>query len=271
MNDNEKLFMKQIIIDNQHEICIISLEEWNLRLEGYLSENTKLKNKLHDWNQLKGPAEFLANWYATGDDLVKLGVLIRDLGGSGEFYIKEYAGKSHLILKGYPGLRSILTGTKYGVANPTIIKMGLGKLGAASATRSGGIVSILLVSVYRITDYVLSDEQTLTHLIGSLATDVVKVGIATTASIAAGAFAASITTLAIGPLAVAIVVGGLVAWGLGKVDEHFGITEKVIEELDEINNSFSRIFDQFLYEWNYLERNPHLLPCIFGGPCYSRY
>ena len=54
---------------------------------------------------------------------------------------------------------------------------------------------ILLISSYRIADYVLSDDQTLTRLIGSLATNVVKVGIATVAGTAAGTFVAGITTL----------------------------------------------------------------------------
>lgn len=63
--------------------------------------------------------------------------------------------------------------------------MGLGKAGAIHAAKSGGILSVVLLSAYRAVDYFLMDQATLSQLIGSLATDVVKVGIAAGASIAA--------------------------------------------------------------------------------------
>ena len=37
------------------------------------------------------------------------------------------------------GLRKLLTGTKYGINNPKVVTMGLGKAGAIKAAKSGGI------------------------------------------------------------------------------------------------------------------------------------
>jgi len=85
-------------------------------------------------------------------------------------------------------------------------------------------------------------ESSLSELIGSLATDVVKVGIATGASIAAatavaaaGEVAAAGILVAIGPLVAAIIVGLLVSAALSWLDKQLQITERIIAALDEIS------------------------------------
>ncbi|MEJ2756300.1 MAG: hypothetical protein P8104_10845 [Gammaproteobacteria bacterium] len=132
------------------------------------------------WQKLKGKAEIGASYYASADDLRTLSKLVGDLGSfTTKAYVKTYGGKPHIILKGYPGLRKVLTGTKYGIKNSKVIAMGLGKAGAIHAAKSGGILSIVLLSTYRVADFFLTDNVTLNQLIGSLATDIVKVGLAT--------------------------------------------------------------------------------------------
>ncbi|MGD8177285.1 hypothetical protein [Marinimicrobium sp. ARAG 43.8] len=142
----------------------------------------------------------------------------------------------HIILKGHPGLRRVLTGTKYGIKNPKVITMGLGKAGAIHAAKSGGILSVVLLSAYRVADYFFTDQATLSQLIGSLATDVVKVGITTGASIAAASATAALgITIAIGPIAAVILVGVGTSMALSALDEQYGITERVIAGLDDIS------------------------------------
>jgi len=114
--------------------------------------------------------------------------------------------------------------------------MGLGKAGAIHAAKSGGILSIVLLSAYRVTDYFLTDQATLNQLIGSLATDVVKIGIATGASIAAASGIVALGfTVAIGPIAAVILVGVVSSMALGLLDERYGITDRVIAGLDDIS------------------------------------
>lgn len=135
--------------------------------------------------------------------------LIGELGGfSARAYIKTNGGKPHIILKGHLGLRSILTGTKYGIKNPKIISMGLGKSGAIAAAKQGG----------------------------RLAADIVKVGIATGASILMATISGA-TSLAVGPILAVIVVGFGVAYLLEKADKNLGITDRVIARLDELGDN----------------------------------
>jgi hypothetical protein len=210
------------------------------------SPKGKLPHIKNAWQKLKGKAEVGASYYASADDLRTLSKLVGDLGGfATKAYVKSYGGKPHIILKGHPGLRRVLTGTKYGIKNPKVITMGLGKAGAIHAAKSGGILSIVLLSAYRVADYFLTDQATLSQLIGSLATDVVKVGIATGASIvAASAVVAMGFTIAIGPIAAVVLVGIGTSMALSALDEHYGITDRVIAGLDDIGNSIEGRIDQ---------------------------
>lgn len=236
LSDQEKKELKQQIRSNQHEVFVVSIEEMDAIVQS--SPKGRLPHVKDSWQKLKGKAEVGASYYASADDLRTLSKLIGDLGGfSTKAYVKTYGGKSHIILKGHPGLRRVLTGTKYGIKNPKVITMGLGKAGAIHAAKSGGILSVVLLSAYRVTDYFLTDEATLNQLIGSLATDVVKVGIATGASIAAAsAVVAMGFTIAIGPIAAVVLVGVGTSMALGALDEHYGITVRVIAGLDYIGS-----------------------------------
>lgn len=149
-------------------------------------------------------------------------------------------------MKGRPGLRTVLTGTKYGIKNPKVVAMGLGKHAAVGAAKTGGIITVVLLSAYRILDFVLTDEVTLSQLIGTLATDVVKVGITTAASIGAAVVVGAFS-LAIGPILAVVAVGVVGTILLDSIDQHYGITgitEKVIAGLDEMGDNFQAYIDQ---------------------------
>jgi hypothetical protein len=249
LTDQEKKALKLQIQFNQHEIFVISIEEMDAIIKS--SPKGKMPSVQQAWQQIKGKVEFGASYYASADDFITLSKLVGDLGGfTTQAYIKNYGGKPHIILKGYPGLRKILTGTKYGIKHPKVITMGLGRAGAINAARSGGILSVVLMSGYRVVDYFLTDQATLSRLIGSLATDVVKIGIATGASIAAASGVVALGfTVAIGPIAAVVLVGIGVSMALGFLDEHYGITDRVIAGLDDIsegiNNRIERVKEDF--------------------------
>ncbi|CAH0990983.1 hypothetical protein SIN8267_01084 [Sinobacterium norvegicum] len=235
LSDQGKNELKQKIKSNQHEVFVVSIEEMDAIVRASPKGNSPhIKSA---WQSLKGKAEAGAGYYASADDLRTLSKLVGDLGGfTTKAYVKTYGGKPHIVLKGHPGLRHILTGTKYGIKNPKVITMGLGKAGAIHAAKQGGIISVVLLSIYRVADYFLTDQATLSQLVGSLATDVVKVGFATGASIvAASALVGLGLTLAIGPMIAVVAVGVLASMALGEIDNHYGITDRIILGLDELN------------------------------------
>ncbi|KUJ00845.1 hypothetical protein [Vibrio sp. MEBiC08052] len=245
LSPQERAAIKQDIQSNQHEIYVISFEEMDNIVK--YSPHAYSKTVKDTWKKLRDRAGDGANWYSTADDGLTLVKLISDLGGIGtKAYIKTYGGKPHIILKGNPRLRTVLTGTKYGVKNAKVVTMGLGKAAAISGAKAGGVLSVILMSAYRIADYVLTDEITLSRLIGSLATDVVKIGIVTGASIVA-AYGAGLLSFAIGPLAAVVIIGFVGNIALTYIDNHYHITDRVVEVLDEMGNGVN----------NYLARAKH--------------
>ncbi|HEX9803042.1 MAG TPA: hypothetical protein VGB35_07290 [Gammaproteobacteria bacterium] len=92
------------------------------------------------------------------------------------------------------------------------------------------------LSAYRVADYFLTDQATLSQLIGSLATDVVKIGIATGASIAAATVVSAAFTVAIGPIVAVVIVGVATSMLLTALDDRYGITDKLIAGLDEVGD-----------------------------------
>ncbi len=241
--EQEKKELKQKIQSNKHEVFIVSIEEMDAVVKS--SPKGRMTHIQKAWQKIKSKTETGASYYASADDLRTLSKLVGDLGGfATKAYVKTYGGKPHIILKGHPSLRKVLTGTKYGIRNPKVITMGLGKAGAVHAAKSGGILSVVLLSAYRVANYFLTDEATLSQLIGSLATDVVKVGIATGASIVAASFTSAFFAIAIGPIVAVVVVGVLTSMALSVIDEHYGITDKVIVGLDEVGGEITSYIER---------------------------
>ena len=241
LTDQQKQTLKIQIQANKHEIYVVSFEEMDAIIRS--SPNGVKENVQSAWKQVKETAEIGAGYSAAADDAVTMSRLVGDLGGLGaRAYIKNYGGNPHIILKGRPGLRNILTGTKYGIKNPKVVTMGLGKVGAVSAARQGGILTMVLLTSYRIVDYALTDEATLSQLIGTIATDVVKVGVTTAASIATAVFVGGFT-LAVGPIAAVLIVGVGVSMLLEYVDQSYGITNRVIAGIDDLQSRTENLLE----------------------------
>ncbi len=190
------------------------------------------------YNEWKVYPEKAANYFSSIGDFQTLVRLARDLGPLEAFYVKEYKGKLYLILKGNAKLRTILTGTRYGVANPKAVSMGLGYLGAVESIHAGGILTAILVSAVDVMTEVLSDSPSLSRLIGTLAVDVAKVALGAAASFAAvsllyGAAAVG-ASFALGPLAVAVIVGLAVGTMLDFIDDRYKLKERLTTMLRDV-------------------------------------
>ncbi|MCA0893438.1 hypothetical protein [Microbulbifer agarilyticus] len=245
MKDMERDLIRNGLRHNSHELYALSLDEFD-HVVATITKSSEYSSQRSTWAMLRGGVEAGANYSATSKDLGMLTKLFADLGFSGtKAYIKYYKGQPYVIFKGNPRLRTIFTGTRYGLQNAKVVQMGVGKSGAIAAVRSGGILTVVLVSAFRIADYILTDQVTLNQLIGALATDIIKIGIATGASIITAAGAAAIFTVAVGPIVAAIGVGLLVSYGLSRLDNRFEITEKVISALDELQRKKNAKVEDF--------------------------
>ncbi|MFV0922507.1 hypothetical protein ACR720_05640 [Sphingomonas parapaucimobilis] len=186
------------------------------------------------WQDYSDNWHTIANYFSATDDAMLIRKLVRETGIRGRCYFKSYNGKLHVVFKGYPGLRRILTGTRYGALHPKVVGLGIGKAGVAKSVKGGTIVSVVLLTVWNIVDYVIRDQATLGQMLGGIAGDVSKALIASGVGYAAGSAAVALgMTVAAGPLVIAVVVGLGVGWALDALDQKYRFTERLQKKLDE--------------------------------------
>lgn len=242
-----------------------------------MSQSTNIRNKVNQNSQVLdvfSTEQLLNAWEkVTGKDIAELsGVVLReganyasatidsitavkminDLGINGRATLKTVGNKQYVIFKGYAGIRSIFSSTRYLATHPKVVDMAIGRVGINNSIASGARLTIFLVVPLNILNHILSDQQTMTQLVGRTATDLVKVGVAAAiASLAATAVAAA-TTLVAGPLIVAIIVGVAVGMALDALDRQFGVTDALIKAMDE---AFDSTVGEFARQLNKVERH----------------
>ncbi|SBS25101.1 hypothetical protein MSP8887_00114 [Marinomonas spartinae] len=207
------------------------------------------------WGKFKDYLNKGASYYASAEDVVTVTKIVGALGGIGsKVKIRSYQGKPHIIFSGNPELRKTLTKRVYKLTDAKVVKLALGRTALVNGIKDGGILTIYLLTGYRVIDYFLTDNATLTQLVGRLAVDIVKIGIATGASIAAAmaitgtAFAA----YAIVPIVFVIIVGVFTSALLDSADSDLRISDQVVETLDHAVKSIQKNTNNVTNNINFL-------------------
>lgn len=228
--------MQENILDNQQMLYVISKEQ----ILEYYNNITR--------EDVASGARTIAENAATGKDLVTLTKMVRDLGFKGRVYEKIVKGKTYVIFKGLPGQRHIFTGTRYLNTNAKIIDMAIGKAAVKASVRSGARLTILYTVPIIVIEHVLKDEFLLSDLFADLAVSMVKVGLSSIVAAIAATAVGTVTTVAAAPLAVAIFVGFAASWSLDKLDQKYGIADKLGGVLRQIEDSTIGAFERSLWE-----------------------
>ncbi|MNG62915.1 hypothetical protein D3C79_211260 [compost metagenome] len=146
-------------------------------------------------------------------------------------------GTELIKLTVYAGIRKILNAPVYALKNPKVVSLGIGKFGVKSAIVEGTVITFYFALAYRTIDFIINDETSLAEFIGSLATDVVKIGIASAVSWGAGALL-TMTPFVIGPLVAVVLVGLGASIALNVLDDHFKVTDKLVELIENAQQEF---------------------------------
>ena len=83
-----------------------------------------------------------------------------------------------VIIDSYPGIRAHLTGTRYLASNPKLFTIGVGKLEAAKAMKTGFVISLIISVAFHAIDQALNDQKTWHDLVAGIAVDMAVVGAA---------------------------------------------------------------------------------------------
>ncbi|MFC7777021.1 PAAR domain-containing protein [Pantoea sp. GCM10028869] len=185
------------------------------------------------------PGQIVVNYGLGIKDAITTTMLIVDLKLykiSSSVYVNKN-GTELIKLTGYAGIRKILNAPVYALKNPKVVSLGIGKFGVRNSIVKGTVITFYFALAYRTIDFVMNDSTSLGEFIGPLATDVVKIGITSAVSWGAGSLM-TMTPVVIGPLVVIVLVGLGVSYSLNVLDEHYKITDKVVELIESAQQEF---------------------------------
>ncbi len=213
-----------------------------------------------EWDQYKSAIKTWTGMIPLGLDGVALGAVALEMqrGGSvfSKYQIKTYNGKPNVIFKGYSGLRSHLTGTKYLANNPKVVSFGIGKLGGAKAIKGGFIATVIISATFHSFEQMLNDKASWHDFVGGLSVDV---GIAAVASgIAWGAVATyvggAVAMVAVGPLLAVVVVGTALTVLTAAFIDSDALSKRISDGLREAEQRLKEGLIEMQYKANRLEK-----------------
>lgn len=232
------------------------------------------------WQESKSYAKSYGAYIPALADTKVLAALAYDLHKGGNVFttyqVKTYSGRAYVMFKGYAGLRSQLTGTRYLANNPKVVSLGIGKLGAAKAIKGGLVFSVVFSVAFHAIEQLLNDRATWHDFVAGVSVDVVSAvagsAIAwSTVSTVVGAAAMA----TIGPIALVVVVGIGVTYALSTISDHYGLSKKLSQLLKEAESRMIQNLEEIQRETrrglNYMDEDPiGFMHRLFGIP-YLRF
>lgn len=159
------------------------------------------------------------------------------LGIKATVYI-NHKGTELIKLTGYPGIRKVLNAPIFALKNPKVVDLGIGKYGLGKSIIEGARLTFYVAAAYRTIDFILNDETHLAQFLGSLATDVVKIGIASAVSWGVGTMISGVVSTVAVPLVVVVAAGLFASIGLNYLDTKFGVNDKVVAYIEAAQQEF---------------------------------
>lgn len=209
------------------DLAVMSLEEAEEFANNLWKEHSG-KDTLDNGKKIWDGAENAKKAYALSKGLGGMGVIA---------YTKVANGTEYVIIKGYKKhLKTLMKGHRWRANNPQVVQLGLGtKNMARNMLRVGLVVDIIFAVAINAVDVFVHDEKTMEDFVGRSGADIAKGMIAT----GAGTVAAVLLSAFGYPLVAAGVAFAAIGFGasvaLDWVDNEYGISDKVVEKLKEVD------------------------------------
>jgi hypothetical protein len=166
-------------------------------------------------------------------DSFTLALVTKDLGITGRVEARIINGRQYIVYGGYAGKRSLFTGTIYSTRNAKIVQMAIGSLGIRKMVMKGARITIYATVPLTIIECIINDQFTLANIVGRVTADLVKVGIGSMVGGLAGLALSSVVTFAAFPILVTVAVGVFTGYLAQSIDDHYGLTDKLVAALEQ--------------------------------------
>lgn len=174
---------------------------------------------------------FGANYGSATIESTALSKLAYDFKKSGNILglieYKRLNGKKYIIFKGRPGLRKIITGTRYLASNAKLMSVGIGAKGSFKGLKSGFLISIFFSITLNTVNWLFEDDYRWTHWLATTSTDIIKVVISGVAAALVTTTLTIMTATFVVPIALGIAVALMVSGKLNEIDDIYALTDSL--------------------------------------------
>lgn len=125
----------------------------------------------------------------------------------GQYSVRSHNGKQYISFKGNHRLRTVIKGTRYGLKNPTIVKMGIGPDGLKQTAKGGVYVTVVVSVGLNGIAWIFNEDFGWRDFLSNVSEDMVKAAIAAVAGFLAGAIVGSVSGFALIAGAAGFIVG----------------------------------------------------------------
>lgn len=229
-------FMLGGSITQSHAIMLLTLEEAQQIVDDLLGgvdwffSYTAAPGNINDGLNAFRNLSRLTTWYNPAQQLVfnfkalKIKAIEYSVGG-----------KSYIKITGYPGLRRILTGTRYTASNPQMLEMAIGRRGIAYSIVNGTRYCIYASLAWRAIELIFKSDYHLSDFLVDVSMDIAKILVS---SVVIGVVA-GVATLLSAPIVVSAAI--LVLLGIG-LNAGLNILDKKLELSQSLKNNIRHEF-----------------------------
>ncbi|MFG0515015.1 hypothetical protein [Kluyvera intermedia] len=232
--DDIRAFKERLDKDAQH-IMLLTLEEAQSVIDDLLRSDGMSRVTTYAGN-IKDAAGGTTN-------ILKLfsyrdaGRIVFTLKGRGIKAIQySYGGKMYVKITGYPSLRRILNGTRYGINHPKVLELGIGKAGLRAGLITGARFCIWFSACWRLIELIFRSDHDVAAFLGNITMDVAKVVVTIFptevimggVSIFSGFLPVSLVVPIWGGIVIVVMLGVGIVVGLDYLDKRYKLSEKLI-------------------------------------------
>lgn len=208
---------------------------------------------------LKDQGSWVKDWVSpikdAGGSAKQFQAMAKDFGtwkGARVKFTTGAKGVQLVTFSGWPNNREMIRGTRYRVNHPKMIELQIGKPGLVKGAVDSARFGVYLVVAVDVLTFIMDDKATWGSLLGALTYDIPGVILASAVGAAAGAAVSGtalgtalvVGSFAMGPIAVAFVVGFAVGYGLSQLDKKYDISGKLGKLWDQALAKLAQVWDE---------------------------
>lgn len=226
--------LEQMLRDNTQYFLLLTLEEAHHilsdligKVDFFFTYRLGAGNIKDLWDGSRNISK-LSTWYNEADRLV---LNYKCLSIDAKVY--KLHGVTYIKITGYPGLRRILKGTRYGTMHPQMVELAIGTRGRFYNLIKGARFCILFSLAWRGIELIFKEDYTLVDFLGDITMDAAKALVSAGIAFVAGGIAVLLGATVIVATGIIIAIGIALNITLNVLDDNYGVSKSLKIKIHE--------------------------------------